>query len=150
MNEQRRRALAAKTLAEKARLSIGMTAEEAGAPMQPQVIFHKHFLIEPQPVEDGSADEYAVYRVTDMLSTVTPEGTVSEPLPVHVFELLVDAVRFAVAGDEMVDVMDSESVAVSEKWRVTVPTVVTVAKPDTDGAIDVRKFGIGPEGQFEV
>lgn len=114
MNEQRRKALAARTLAEKARLASGLTADEVAKPPQSNLIFSKHFMIETQ-YDDEGVPEYAVYRVTDMLSTLTAEGATVEP--VHVFEMAFDAATWVVAADVIMEKEDPDSTPVPERLR---------------------------------
>lgn len=114
MNEQRRKALAARTAAERARLAAGMTTDEVAKPPQSNLIFSKHFMIESQYDDEGVA-EFAVYRVTDMLSTLTAEGVTVEP--VHVFEMALDAANWAVAADVMMEKEDPDSTPVPERLR---------------------------------
>jgi len=111
MNAARRKQIA-KVQLEKQRLAAGVTEAELNEPVKSTLVFSKHFMIEPQGDEEGE-DVYAVYRLTDMLSSVVSESA-ETPGPVHVCDLAIDAGVLANVLDMYVDSVDSDSPTLGE------------------------------------
>lgn len=116
----RRKKLQMAVVAEKMKNAAGATSAEVqnAAVSGIGIVYSKHFMIEPQTTEDGETDEYAVYRVIQLL-TATDAGETVEP--VHVFELAVDAAHFVLLADAMIEKEDPES--------TPVPVIATAVEP---------------------
>lgn len=125
MNSETRRKLIAKTQLEKTRLAAGVTEAELNEPPKSTIVFSKHFMIEPQADgEDGNEDVYAVYRLTDMLSSVVNDSA-ETPGPVHICDLAIDAATLVGVLDKYVDAVDSDSPSLEKLNEVGIVQTVT-------------------------